>query len=85
MSYEYKKNSFRENGITFNFSNKLDQQRDIWIDKIINNLNMDLEDHNRRSIILTETPPSPISINTTIENILSNIMELSVDGITDLI
>ena len=85
MSYDYMRNSFRETGIRFNFSNKPDQQKDIWIDKIIDDLQMDLEDEDRRSVILTETPPSPMSINTTMEGILSNMMNLDVDGITNLI
>ena len=39
---------------------------------------MDLEDYDERSIILAETPTTVLSINTTMENILSNMMELDI-------
>ena len=48
MSYEYMKNKFAESGNSFVFSNKQDTDKDIRINKIIDDLSMDLKDEDAR-------------------------------------
>ena len=46
MTYDYMRNKFTEDGIPFMYSNKQDEEKDEWITKVIDDLNMYLDDKN---------------------------------------
>ena len=74
MSYDYMRSKFIENGDPFIYSNKQDEVKDEWINKILNDLSMDLEDLDRREVIIKNPTFDPI--DEPMENLISDMMEL---------
>ena len=56
MSYDYLRNSFAKTGDSFMYSKKQDQERDEWIIKLVDDINMDLKDQDRQNVSIRKAP-----------------------------
>ena len=69
------KSNFAKTGDPFLYSNKPEQDRDEWVVKLVDDINMDLEDQDRR-VVSKRRSPSPCetlgSLGVTMDNILTN-------------
>ena len=82
MSYEYMGNKFAQDGDPFMFSTKQDEERDKQIDKIVEDIKMDLEYLDRRAVMNTSPP---CSMDNTMNNIPTEMMDLDVNQLKNLI
>ena len=87
LSCNYMRSNFVKTGDPFLYSNKPEQDRDEWVVKLVDDINMDLEDKDRRVVSIRRSP-SPCetlgSLGVTMNNILTNMMELDVEDIDQI-